>query len=313
MSTSSASDSASTPGSGPQPAPSPGRYGEVFDRGYAHYTGARLGRPQAVRSLYGYSIKRALGIRKSWTAKVLPFLLYTAAIVPLIVMIGISAIAPQVNFASYSGYMTSIFLIVGIFVATTAPEMICVDKRERILPLYFSRAISRSDYVFAKVGAMTALTMTLSVVPSVVLWLGRQLVAPSPWQAMRDNVGDLGRVILLGVLIALTLGTGGLMISSLTDRKAVAVTVITIGFTLVTAIANVAMDLLQDEEWSRYAIFASMIGVFEGISNHLFGDVQSAAVDRADFSLRTYVIYVVALAVVSVLIMRWRYAPRDEG
>jgi ABC-2 type transport system permease protein len=296
----------------PSSAPA-GRYGEVFDRGYAHYTGPRLGRPQAVRSLFAYSMKRALGLRKSWTAKVLPFLLYSAALVPLIVMIGISAIAPQVEFASYSGYMTSIFLIVGIFVATAAPEMVCVDRQERTLPLYFSRAISRSDYVFAKVAAMTVLTMTLSVVPSVVLWLGRQLVADSPWRAIRDNLGDLWRVILLGSLIALTLGTGGLMVSSFTNRKAIAVTVITIGFTLVTAIANVAMELLQDERWSRFFIFGSMIGVFEGTANHLFGGVESAAVDRAGFSLQTYVIYVLALAVVSVLIMRWRYAPRDEG
>jgi len=296
-----------------QPVQPAGRYGEVFDRGYAHYTGPRLGRQQAVRSLIGYSIKRALGIRKSWTAKVLPILLYAAALVPLIVMIGISAIAPQVEFASYSGYMTSIFLIVGIFVATAAPEMICVDRQERTLPLYFSRAISRSDYVLAKVAAMTVLTMTLSLLPAVVLWLGRQLVAESPWRAMRDNAGDLSRVALLGTLIALTLGTGGLMISSLTDRKAVAVTVITIGFTLVTAMANVAMDLLQDERWSRFFIFGSMIGVFEGISEHLFGDIESAAVDRADFSLQTYIVYVLALALVSIVIMRWRYAPRDEA
>lgn len=304
-------NSSSASGAGYQP--SPGRYGEVFDRGYAHYDGARLGRPQAVRSLYVYSMKRAMGIRKSWTAKVLPFMLYTAAIIPLIVMIGISAIAPQVNFASYSGYMTSIFLIVGLFVATTAPEMICVDKRERILPLYFSRAISRSDYVLAKVAAMTVLTMTLSVVPSIVLWLGRQLVAESPWRAMRENVGDLGRVTLLGVLIALTLGTGGLMISSLTDRKAVGVTVIVIGFTLITSIARLAMSLLEDYEWSRYFIFGSMTDVFAGISSHLFGDLRTQFVDQAGFSLGVYVTYVLALAVISLLVMRWRYAPRDEA
>ena len=50
---------------------------------------------------------------------------------------------PDVEFASYSGYMSAIFLVVGIFVATTAPEMLCVDRRERTLPLYFSRAITR--------------------------------------------------------------------------------------------------------------------------------------------------------------------------
>ncbi len=49
----------------PMPAGNGERYGEVFDRGYAHYRGPRLGRRQAVRSLIGYSMKRAMGIRKS--------------------------------------------------------------------------------------------------------------------------------------------------------------------------------------------------------------------------------------------------------
>ncbi|MBA2247056.1 MAG: hypothetical protein H0W23_02925, partial [Chloroflexia bacterium] len=45
------------------------RYGDVFYRVYAHYDGNRLGRSGAFRSLVGYSMKRALGLRKSWTAK----------------------------------------------------------------------------------------------------------------------------------------------------------------------------------------------------------------------------------------------------
>src|SRR5689334_13840217 len=48
-----------------------GRYGEVFDRGYKHYDGPRLGRNHARRALIGYSVKRAMGIKKSWTAKII--------------------------------------------------------------------------------------------------------------------------------------------------------------------------------------------------------------------------------------------------
>lgn len=296
------------------PAPSaPSRYGEVFDRGYAHYDGERLGRRQAFRSLIGYSIKRALGLRKNWTAKVLPFLLYTAAIIPLIVMIGISAIIPDSGFASYSGYMASIFTIVGICVATAAPEMLCVDRHERTLPLYFSRAISRFDYVLAKVVAMTVLTMTLSVVPAIVLWLGRQLVAESPWRAIRDNVGDLWRVILLGSLIALTLGTLGLVISSITDRKGVAVTIIVIGFILFTSVAQIGMELLDDYDWSRYFILASGVDTFQGVSDHLFDDVRNPNVERANLSLRFYITYCLGLVVAGIAFMRWRYAPRDQA
>ena len=293
--------------------PPVGRYGEVFDRGYAHYTGERLGRKQAFRSLIGYSMKRALGIRKSWTAKILPFLLYTAAVIPLVIMIGVSALVPDAGFASYSGYLAAIFLIVGIFVATAAPEMLCVDRRERTLPLYFSRAIARFDYVLAKVVAMTLLTMTLSMVPSIILWFGRQLVSDSPWQAMRANVGDLGRVVFVGALIALVLGTGGLMISSLTDRKGVAVTVIIIGFLIVTGMANVGLELLEEYDWSRYLILFSIQDTFEGISNHLFNDSSNWAVERADLSLPLYLGYVLSLVAIGIIILRWRYSPRDES
>jgi ABC-2 type transport system permease protein len=289
------------------------RYGEVFDRGYAHYDGPRLGRRQAVRSLVGYSMKRAMGIRKSWTAKVLPFLLYVAAVVPLIVMIGISAVVPEAEFASYSGYLTAIFMVVGVFVATTAPEMLCPDRRERILPLYFSRAIARFDYVIAKVAAMTLLTMTLSLVPAVILWLGRQLVSDSPWQAIRDNMGDLGRVILIGTLTAVVLGTVGLAISSLTDRKVVAVIVILVGFLVFTAMGNIGYELLEDEEWSKYLILLSISDSFAAVSEHLFHDGQNYFAEEADLPLWLYLTYMAAVVAIGLLILRWRYRPSDES
>jgi ABC-2 type transport system permease protein len=293
-------------------APAAARYGEVFDRGYQHYDGARLGRPQAVKSLVLYSMKRAMGIRKSWTSKVLPFLLYTAAIIPLIVMIGISAIVPQLEFASYTDYFSGIMLIVGIFVATITPEMMCVDRREKTLPLYFARAISRFDYVFAKLAATSLLTMTMSVLPAVLLWLGRQLVSDSPWQAMKDNVGDLGKVVIIGVLIALVLGTLGLAVSSTTSRKGVAVTVIILAFIILTSIAATIFEIV-DADWKRYFIFLSLFDVFDVFIRQYLNSGSSTMSEEADFSTLLYLGYMVALVIVGVLFVRWRYAPRDDS
>jgi ABC-2 type transport system permease protein len=289
------------------------RYGEIFDRGYKHYDGPRLGRKQAFRSLVVYSMKRAMGIRKRWTAKVLPFLLYTSAVVPLVVMIGVSALVPDPEFTRYSNFLTVIFLIIGIFVATTAPEMLCVDRHERTLPLYFSRPISRFDYVLAKVVAMTLLTMTLSMVPAIILWFGRQLVSDSPSKAMRDNIGDLWRVAVVGALIALVLGTIGLVISSLTDRKGIAVTVIFIGFVVTTAMANFGMELLEGHSWSRYLILVSTQDTFLAISDHLFHDSADWSIEQAHLSLAVYLGYLLSLVVLGILFLRWRYSPRDEG
>lgn len=291
----------------------PQRYGEVFDRGYKHYDGPRRGRKGAITSLIGYSMKRAMGIRKSWTAKILPFLLYLAASIPLVIQIGISAIVPDLQFASYSGYLSGIFFIVGIFVAICAPELLCVDRHERTLPLYFSRAIARFDYVFAKVIAMSLLTMTMTVLPSVLLWLGRQLTAESVGAAMRENIGDLGRTVFLGLMMALVLSTLALAVSSFTGRKGVAITLIIIGFLVLTAVANVGMELLEDKEWSRYFIAMDFQSVFLGMSDHLFSDVDSRVVDQAHFSFGAYFAYMIALIIVSLVILRWRYAPSDDA
>lgn len=290
------------------------RYGEVFDRGYARYNGPRLGRRQAVKSLIGYSMKRAMGIRKSWTAKVLPFLLYVSVVIPVIVMIGVDALVDGFDFTSYTSYIQWTFAVVGVFVAMSAPEMLCVDRKERTLPLYFSRAISRMDYVNAKVIAMTLLTMTMTLVPMVVLWLGQQLSADSVWTAMRDNIGDLGRVVFLGTLISLTLGVLGLMVSSFTDRKGVAITIIFIGFLIVTALAVGSMELLQDEyDWAKYLVLLSLTDVFIAISGKLFNDVQFVNDNTDDLSLQVYVGYTIALIVLGLLVLRWRYSPRDDA
>src|SRR5690242_7467512 len=69
-------------------AESQGRYGEIFDRGYKHYDGPRLGRRQAFNALIRYSIQRAMGIKKKWTAKIIPIIIYVVAAGTVLILIG---------------------------------------------------------------------------------------------------------------------------------------------------------------------------------------------------------------------------------
>jgi ABC-2 type transport system permease protein len=288
-------------------------YGEIFDRGYARYNGPRPGRRGAITSLIGYSMKRAMGIRKNWTAKTLPFLLYLAITIPLVIQIGLTAIVPDLGFASYSGYLQAIFLMVGIFVGTAAPEMICVDRHERTLPMYFSRAITRVDYVIAKVIAMFLLAMTMTVVPSIPLWMGRQLTTDHVWQAMRDNIGDLGRVTFAGAMTALVLGSIGLAVSSFTSRKGIAITLIMFLFVVITGLANAGIEILDEMAWSRYLMALHLPLLFLGLSAHLFGDVNDYVLERVSFPLGAYIGYMISVIVVCVGVLIWRYAARNDG
>ena len=118
----------------------PQRYGEVYDRGYQHYDGERLGRKHAFGALIRYSIQRSLGIKKRWTAKIVPIIIYVAAAGSVLIMIGIEAFIDEatMNYAEF--FTILLFPLIGLFVATTAPEMLCSDRRENVLALYFSRA-----------------------------------------------------------------------------------------------------------------------------------------------------------------------------
>jgi hypothetical protein len=156
--------------------------------------------------------------------------------------------------------------------------------------------------------------MTLSLVPLVILWLGKQLTSDRPGQAMRDNLDDLGRVAFTGSLIALVLGTIGLVVSSFTNRKPIAVVVIFVGFVVTTGIANAGLELLGEYEWSRYLILFSVLDTFEGLYDHVIPDnVTGTAIARANLPLWVFVTYLLSLVAAGMLILRWRYRPHDEA
>jgi ABC-2 type transport system permease protein len=287
-------------------------YGEVFDRGYVSYDGPREGRRRAVRSLFAYSIKRSMGVRKPWTAKVLLILLYVSSFVPMIVIIGITALVPGTDVASYPDYFGGIFFLVGIFAGIVIPEILIPDRSEKTLTLYFARAITRFDYVIPKLAAAAVLIMTISVIPAIILWLGRQLTADSPATAMRHNIDDLGRVVLFGTLLALTLGTISLAISSMTDRKGIAIAVIVIAFLVISLLSELAVIEL-DTAWSDFLVLGSLQMVFSAISSSLFNTAPNADVRSADLDAWVYYAWVCFIINAGSLFARWRYAPRNAS
>ena len=52
-----------------------------------------------------------------------------------------------------------------LFVALTAPDVVCPDRAQRVLPLLFSRPLTGVDYVVAKVAAISAIVFGFSFLP----------------------------------------------------------------------------------------------------------------------------------------------------
>jgi ABC-2 type transport system permease protein len=202
------------------------RAGAVYDRGYRPYEGRRGGRGASRAALVRVSIRRALGLRRSWRQKVLPWSLLGIATIPAIVNVGVKYITRNtpasdvelITFRDYVGVSTTLLL----FVAITAPDMMCPDRRNRVLPLIFARPLTGNDYVLAKVGALTALLFGFGFLPQVVLFVGQMLVVQEgALEFARQNAEVLWQVPVAVALFSLYWASLALAISATTTRRVV--------------------------------------------------------------------------------------------
>ena len=199
-------------------------------------------------------------------------------------------------------------MLVGIFVALIAPEMMSSDRHDRLLPLYFSRPIGRSSYVLAKLLATGLLTLSMSLLPAVVLWLGNGLLASEPLPALRAGLGDLGRIVVAGTMIAFYLGTIGLMISSFTGRKSVAVGVIILGFVLSESLSIALIEAFRDQpDLMRWAFAISPSRTIATLVGQLFGDPEIGA----DVPLNAALVVMAAVIAICCAVMFAWYQRRD--
>lgn len=226
--------------------------GAVYDRGYRPYEGERGGRAASRAALFRGTVRRALGIRRTWRQKVAPFVLLAIAVVPAIVNVGVKYLtrdtpASDIDFITYREYV-GVSNTLLVFVALTAPDIMCPDRRQRVLPLLFARPLTGVDYVIAKVGAMAAILFAFSFIPQVILFLGQMLVSDDgALRYARDNAEVLWQVPAAVALLSLMYAVIGVAIASLTSRRIIAGAT-TIGLFLVTSITSAI--LVGDDEIS---------------------------------------------------------------
>jgi ABC-2 type transport system permease protein len=200
--------------------------GAVYDRGYRPYEGERGGRGAARAALVRVSIRRALGLRRSWRQKVLPWSLLAIATIPAVVNVGVKYVTRNtpasdfdlITFRGYVGVSTTLLL----FVAITAPDMVCPDRRNRVLPLIFARPLTGNDYVLAKVGALTVVLFGFGLLPQVVLFVGQMFVAKDGALGfVRENSEVLWQVPAAVALFSLYWASLAVAISATTARRVV--------------------------------------------------------------------------------------------
>ncbi|HEY8093852.1 MAG TPA: hypothetical protein VID93_08705 [Acidimicrobiales bacterium] len=290
----------------------PSSLGAVYDRGYRPYEDRLGGQRAATFALYRASIRRALGLRRSWRQKVLPWTLLAIVTVPAVINVGVGYLTRDtpaegfefITYREYVGVSTALLL----FVALTAPDVICPDRRHRVLPLIFARPLIGRDYVVAKVGAIATILFGFSFLPQVVLFVGQMLVSDAALDYLRDNAEVLWQVPLAVALLAIYFAAVGVALASLTSRRIVG-GVAMLAFALVPSVVSAAilgtrpsgqgmlavLNLLALPLYLRDLIFLGHI------------DSESPLGGVAGGGIMAIVVYVIVLVVAfTILFLRYR-------
>jgi ABC-2 type transport system permease protein len=292
-------------------------HGAVYDRGYRPYDGPRGERGAATFALYKASIRRALGLRRPWRQKVAPFVLLAVVTVPAIVNVGVGYVTRDrvanrieiVNYRDYVGVSSALLL----FVAIVAPDVMCPDRRQHVLPLMFARPLTGVDYVIAKVGAIATILAAFSLLPQTVLFVGNMLVSNSALDYFKGHLDIVWKVPVAVLLLSIYYAVIGVAISSLTDRRIVAGACV-IGLFLVTSIsagilvgdnrrdegsAAALINVLRLPLFLRDVVFLGRIGPREPLAGVHNGALLAA------------VVYVAVLLIgTTVLLRRYRWVER---
>jgi ABC-2 type transport system permease protein len=275
--------------------------GVIHDIGYQSYDGIRLGRRYAVRSLYVHSLRTAFGLGRSAKAKILPIGILAVACIAALVIVVIKTQVPEFKL-TYVAVAATFSYGVTAFAAVVGPELVSRDLRNSLLPLYFSRPVTRTDYAWAKFAALVTAVFVVFAMPMLIMFLGATF---SPRAGFGGIVDDAGR-LLLGLVAALIhsllFAALALPLAALTGRRVFATGMIIAVFLLTAPVSGV-LSVVGSGALARLAGLFDPISLLNGVDSWLF---DGGLYDVGGFGA-VYGVVTAGLIGAGIALLMWRY------
>jgi ABC-2 type transport system permease protein len=278
----------------------------IADIRYARYEGPRRGRAASIWSLARFGALGALGARRGWKAKVVPGALIAVAFAPALVLlvlravIGAQLVARFPDLIPYRDYEREIGIVVLLFAGIVTPELVCPDRRDNVLSLYLSTAVSRVDYVAGRILGAVLPLLCVTGLPVLMLFAENVMFADHPVGYVEQEWGALPRIAAAAIVIALYYALLGLAISSLTSRRTFAVG----GYVgLMVATTAVGGILAFGVQVGSYAQLVQLARLPIAASVDLFGQSEG----RLPLSAGWWWLGSAVVAAASLAVLAWRY------
>lgn len=283
--------------------------GAIYDRGYRHYDGLREGRSRPVKALVLAGVRRTLGLKRSWRAKVVPWGLLVIALGPVVAFVGIRVVAGNAadELIGYGRYLRIVSLVLLLFSATAGAELLCPDRQSNVLALYFTRPLSRADYLISKAAALLGVMALIALLPMVVLFVGNTFTAPRAVDYLGDHLADVGRILLTGTVLTIFYASVALAVASLSERRSVAVAVL-LGIFLVSNIVVGIVFFTTDFPGRRWLTLLALPELVNRFVDWVFGEPleQGSMAAEAGFGGGVYLVALLVVTALAAALLSWR-------
>jgi len=277
--------------------PEPVSTGAIHDIGYRHYDGPRLGAAYIRRSLFVETFKGAYGFGRSARSKIVPLGLLALMALPAL---AVGIVTGYFGFdelpIGYTGYVFGFQVAVTIFVAAQSPAVMSRDLRFRVAALYFSRPLSRQQYVQAKYAGMAVALFLLMALP-ITLLLAGALLAELP---VGEQLPDYLRAMAGAALDALVLAGIGLFVAALTPRRGLGVAAVVGVLLVLSGIQATVMAMAYEFGNDTFTAYTGLISPYTLVDGVMSGVLGSESAVFEPPGVLGPVIFVVACVAVVV-------------
>jgi ABC-2 type transport system permease protein len=157
-----------------------------------------------------------------------------------------------------------------LFLAIVAPELVSRDLRDRTLPLYFSRPLSRTDYALAKYASLATAVLLLLAVPQLIIYIAAIFTRTDGFKGAWLEFQDLAPGLGTALIRALVLASLSLLVASLTSKRAFAAAFIVGIFLITTPIVGI-LNVLGNTTLQHLSFLANPMTLLTGLEQWLFG------------------------------------------
>ena len=291
--------------------------GTVFDIGYQRYTDRREGRGRARLAIYKDGVRIALGFGRGGRAKILPwFFISVLCVIGLVFAIvagaanrlGGPGTAERANLPSHSDYYGIASIIVFVFAAVVAPELLCRDRRDGVINLYLVRPLTGTDYIAARWAAFLTVMVAAAWLPQVILFLGLSGGAPVPMDYLRTHWLDIPRFLAAGAAMAVYATTLAMLAASFTTRRAYA-SVFLVGLFVITTPFTVGLAEEIGGKAGQWISMFNLTNIPVHVNDVIFGDVSEITEDAPARKLGSTMLvsWYFLWTLVPAAVLWWRY------